>query len=72
MFGKFDSLFANKDYHADMGRLEQTVLDLNLPKEYPSIINMDMYFFGLIYYVLLKHKSFDSTQKRAVKATVRT
>lgn len=67
LFGKFDSLFANRNYYADMERLEQTVLDLNLPKEYPSIINMDMYFFGLIYYVLLKHKSVDCTRKSQLK-----
>lgn len=67
LFGKFEDLFANKDYHADMERLAQTINDLNIPKEYPSIINMDMFFFGLVYHVLLQHKSIDCTRKEQLK-----
>lgn len=67
MFGRFETLFANKDYHADMERLNQTLHDLNIPKEHPSIINLDMYFFGLVYYVLLQHKSVDCTRKEQLK-----
>lgn len=67
MFGRFETLFANKDYHADMERLKQTLHDLNIPKEHQSIINLDMYFFGLVYYVLLQHKSVDCTRKEQLK-----
>lgn len=67
MFANFESLFVNKDFSADMARLQQSIVSLEFPKEYPSIINMDVYFFGLIYHVLLKHKSVDYNKKLQLK-----
>lgn len=37
--------------------------DLDIPKDFPSIINMDIFFFGLIYEVMFRHKKIDITKK---------
>lgn len=63
LFGKFDEIFQQRNYNDDMKYLAQMLVELNIPQQYPSIINMDMYFFGLIYWTLFKHKKIDSTRK---------
>lgn len=66
-FGRLEDIFNNRDYTSEVGRLEKTILSLDLPKVFPSIINMDIYFFGLIYYVLFKHREIDNTRKAELK-----
>lgn len=70
MFGKFTDYFADGNYSPDMERLSQTLDALDLPKSFPSIINMDTYFFGLIYHVLLMHKSIAVDRKDELKTAV--
>ncbi len=59
IFGKFSDIFHDDNFEDDIQRLKDTLEQLRLPKDYPSIINMDMYFFGLIYHVLLCHEKID-------------
>ena len=55
-FGNFETLFPRKDFTTEMNRLTTYIDLLNLKDIYSSIINMDMYFMGLIYHVvILKH-----------------
>ena len=55
-FGNFETLFPRKDFTTEMNRLTTYIDLLNLKDIYSSIINMDMYFMGLIYrVVILKH-----------------
>ncbi len=70
MFGKLSDTFPNKNFIAEMERLSQTIEALRLPVSYPSIINMDAYFFGLIYHVLFRHKSIDIAQRDALIASI--
>lgn len=67
-FEKFDEIFPGGDFISDLNRLKNTISQLQLEKEYPSIINMDMYFFGLIYYVMIKHKSLNTAQASFLKS----
>lgn len=62
-FGKFDEVFVNDDFTADMTVLRGMLNDLDIPKDFPSIINMDIFFFGLIYEVMFRHKKIDITKK---------
>ena len=62
-FGKFDEVFVNDDFTADMTVLRVMLNDLDIPKDFPSIINMDIFFFGLIYEVMFRHKKIDITKK---------
>ena len=55
-FGSFETLFPHKDFTTEMNRLTTYIDQLDLKGIYSSIINMDMYFMGLIYHVvILKH-----------------
>lgn len=67
-FGKFEDIFPSKDYSVDMERLKKNIETLDIPKIFPSIINMDMYFFGLIYYVLFRHCDINDVRKSALKS----
>lgn len=67
IFGRFSDIFPGSDFAEDIQCLKSTLENLNLPKEYPSIINMDMYFFGLIYHVLLCHRHIDISRKGQLK-----
>ena len=39
-----------------------TIEKLNFPKNFDSIINMDVYFFGIIYYMLFENKEIDTSK----------
>lgn len=67
IFGSFSVIFPDGDFADDIQRLKDTLDDLKLPTEYPSIINMDMYFFGLIYHVLLCHHQIDVFRRRQLR-----
>ena len=65
-FGKFGDFFPNKIFINDIAKLKDTMAVLKIPKSFPSIINMDMYFFGLIYHVLFMHHEIDGDRKDAL------
>lgn len=70
MFGKFEDIFPGGDFDKDMNVLKDMLTDLNIPKEYPSIINMDIFFFGLIYEVLFCHKKVDISKKDELREKI--
>lgn len=64
VFGKFSEIFPADQLEARMNQLEQHIKDLEYDKKtYPSIIDLDVDFFGLIYYVLYEGKELDLTNK---------
>lgn len=67
IFGDFEDVFPEGDFTEDMKVLNDMLIELDIPKEYPSIINMDIFFFGLIYEVLFRHKKIDVARKYALK-----
>lgn len=67
LFGDFSAIFSDGNFCGDINRLRETLEQLDIPKSFPSIINMDVYFFGLVYYVLFKHKSIDVSRKDELK-----
>lgn len=67
VFGKFSDLFPDDDFTADIQNLKDTLVQFQFPKEYPSIINMDIYFFGLVYHVLFCHRKIDVRQCARLK-----
>lgn len=70
LFGDFSAIFSEGDFCDDINRFRETLEQLDIPKSYPSIINMDVYFFGLVYYVLFKHKSIDVSRKDELKEAI--
>lgn len=63
IFGDFTEAFPNGKFEDDMLRLSDTLLALEFPNKYPSIINMDIYFFGLVYFTLFQHRQVDLNKK---------
>lgn len=70
IFGKFSDIFHDGNFENDIQRLKDTFEQLRLPKDYPSIINMDMYFFGLMYHVLLCHEKIDVRRGAQLKRVI--
>jgi hypothetical protein len=62
-YGKFTDIFPNKKYDDRILKLQQTLNSLEVPKQFPSIIDMDMYFFGLIYTIVFENQTIDITKK---------
>lgn len=56
LFERFSVIFPNKEYSSYFETLRQTINNLNIPKEYNSIIELDVYFFGLIYQIIFNKK----------------
>lgn len=67
IFGKFSDIFPDRDYNADIARLKQMLSELELPHEYPSIIDMDVYMFGLIYMTIFQKRNIDIVRKDELK-----
>lgn len=69
-YGKFTDIFPNKDYNEHFIKLKEHLEFLQIPKEYPSIIDMDMYFFGLVYTVLFQKKNIKAEVKDELKGRI--
>ena len=63
IFGKFTDIFADKDYKFQLDELNKYIDELGYRKRYQSIIDLDIYFFGLIYFVVFEKKTLDLTRK---------
>ena len=63
IFGKFTDIFADKDYKFQLDVLNRYIDELGYRKRYQSIIDLDIYFFGLIYFVVFEKKTLDLTRK---------
>lgn len=67
LFPDFSSIFPNGEYLTRFQRLEQTINALEIPKQYSSIIDLDVYLFGLIYSIIFENKSINSEGKDNLK-----
>lgn len=63
MFGCFTNVFADKNYKPQLDLLNSCIGELAYRRNYISIIDMDIYFFGLIYFFLFKKKTLNIEQK---------
>jgi len=68
LFKPFRAIFTDGNYATRFEALKQTAVALEIPKEVNSIIDIDMYFLGLIYAVVFKSKTIDVTRKDELKA----
>ncbi|GAO29129.1 GmrSD restriction endonuclease domain-containing protein [Geofilum rubicundum] len=62
-YGKLTNIIPNKDYVEQLSMLHDLIEQLNIPKESPSIIDLDIYLFGLIYIVIFKQRKVDIDKK---------
>lgn len=64
IFANMDEMFGQEDWHRRMQLLELRINDLGLKKTFASIVQMDTYFFGLIYHVVFVGRDIDISGKQ--------
>ncbi|MET3037161.1 DUF262 domain-containing protein [Chryseobacterium sp. NRRL B-14859] len=62
-FKAFSAIFPGGDYQPRLERLAKTIDDLGIPKQFPSIIDMDIYLLGLIYVIVFENKEIDISKR---------
>lgn len=56
-FGKFSSIFPNSEWNQRIENVKNYLHDMNIGRTFNSIIDMDMFMFGLMYHVMFENKS---------------
>ena len=70
---KFNLSYPTPAYNSTrMDNLKSTITKLSLSTSYVSIIEMDMFFFGLVYEILFLNKRLDETKKEDLKKELET
>lgn len=59
LFCDFATLIPSDNYAPRTERLKQAIDTLGIPKQFTSIIDADIYFFGLIYAIIYENKGID-------------
>jgi uncharacterized protein with ParB-like and HNH nuclease domain len=72
IFGKFSTIFPNKNYQKRFESLRQTLKELEFSQKFSSIIDLDVYFFGLIYEIVFENKEIKLDDKVALKKELET
>jgi hypothetical protein len=67
LFIDFQSIFPDKDFKPRFQRLSQAITSLELPTQFNSIIEIDMYFFGLINTIVFEDKTINDSDKEGLK-----
>lgn len=67
IFGKFTNIFPNKDYKPYLDNIDSLITELNYKKRFQSIIELDIYFFGLIYFTTFEKQTLDTSRKEALE-----
>lgn len=63
LFKDFASIFPDGEYKLRFENLKRTIEELEIESPFPSIIDMDVYFFGFIYSIVFQDKSIDVSKK---------
>lgn len=66
-YGKFSDVLPNKQYKELFDKLESSLDLLEIPGHYPSIIDLDIYLFGLIYLIIFKKSTINEDRKDDLK-----
>ncbi|MBM9616662.1 DUF262 domain-containing protein [Desulfobulbus rhabdoformis] len=67
IFGKFSNVFPNKEYENSLGRLKKSLEELDVFGNYSSIVDVDMFLFGLTYHTLFRKKQIDVSKSEELR-----
>ncbi|MFC3851291.1 DUF262 domain-containing protein [Salinispirillum marinum] len=67
IFGGFSSVFPDKNYESCLAELEIALEELGVFGDYSSIVDVDMYLFGLVYHILFRKKKIDVSQPKKLR-----
>lgn len=70
MFVQFTDVFPDNRFEEPFNKLKEAIDTLDIPKNYTSIIDMDVYLFGLIYIILFEKKEIDIARKDQLKSSL--
>lgn len=66
----FLEVFSDGNFQPRFERLDRTIIEINIPVQFTSIIEMDTYLFGLIYAVIFEDKAIDITRREELIADI--
>lgn len=67
LFADFSTIFPDRKYQERFKCLEESITSLEIPTHYNSIIDLDMFLFGLIYIIVFDNKELDVIKKDLLK-----
>lgn len=67
MFADFNAIFPNGKYEDRIRNLNTLLSNLQFPVKYKTIIAIDTYFFGLLYYRLILNQNIDYKKREEIK-----
>lgn len=67
MFVDFLTVFPNKEYNVRYERFKQTITALDFPTQFNSIIELDIYLFGLVEFVVFENRTINLSDKESLK-----
>jgi len=70
LFDDFTTIFPESKYDDRLDLLKETIKSLEIPKQYTSIIDADLFLFGLIYITVLENKQIISEHKEQLKSEI--
>lgn len=70
-FTPIKDLFSDGNYKDSISKLKESIEKLEFEQNYSSIIELDMYFLGLIYYTVFKKKNIDFSHKIELKEKIK-
>jgi len=69
-YGKFSIIFPDR-FEGCYLKLKEALDLISIPSPFPSIIDLDMYFFGLIYTIVFEKKQIDITRRDELKEKIK-
>ena len=63
LFKSFSSIFPNREYQNRFDELKKIIIEFFDTKKMISIIDIDVYLFGLVYKIIFENKSIDISRK---------
>jgi uncharacterized protein with ParB-like and HNH nuclease domain len=67
LFKNFSNIFPDGDYKSRFEKLKIAIQQLEIQNQFSSIIDLDVYFFGLIYAIVFENESIDVSEKVAIR-----
>ena len=70
-FVKLSDIIPNLNYKSRMEKLRVVIDKMNLKTKYESIIDLDLYLFGIIYLIIFEGKQIDSNRYEELKLNIK-
>lgn len=68
--GTYKTIFGNNRYETNLSLLLRNITNLQMPKAYSSIIDMDLFFYGLMYWTIIEGKTFNSDDNEILRYSI--